>query len=74
MTKHEILHSADKAMDYISIAWLTAWFADFINNVPWVNMTAMVLFFWTVCRALWWCIVTYKRWRLKRYFTTQGID
>ena len=74
MTKHEIARIADKATDYVSVAWITAWVADFINHVPWVNITAMVLCFWTIGRALWWAIVTYKRWRLNKYFTTQGID
>lgn len=74
MTKQDAIHHLDKATDYISVAWLTAWLADFINHVPWVNMTAMVLFFWTVGRALWWLVVTYKRWSLNRFCTTRDAE
>lgn len=59
----------DRALDVVSVAWLIAWIGDLLRDVPWVNMTAAIVFFWTLARALWWLRRTVHLWRMGRGFT-----
>jgi len=67
-------HVVDKVTDVMAAGWLAAYLTDMLTHVPWVNLTAMLMFFWTVGRVAFWVGRKIYLWRKGKSFITISRD